>query len=243
MRILLFALLLSFFCFNLQAQTTDPKDTEVWEPEPRIVTPGKSNAAPPSDAIVLFDGSNLDAWENMKGKKAGWTIEGNHMTVKPGTGNIRTKQSFGDCQLHIEWRAPLVIEGEGQGRGNSGVFLQERYEVQVLDSYNNRTYSNGQAGAIYKQYLPLVNAMRGPGEWQTYDIIFTAPRFNQDGIKVASGRLTVIHNGVLIQNNVEIQGTSEYIGMPKNIAHGDGSIILQDHSNPVSFRNIWIRPL
>lgn len=224
------------------AQTKDPKDTEVWEPEPRIVTPGEDNA-PPSDAIVLFDGSDLDAWESTREGEAKWTITDDYMTVKPGTGGIRTKQSFGDCQLHIEWSAPTVIEGEGQGRGNSGIFLQSRYEVQVLDSYNNRTYSNGQAGSIYKQSIPLVNAMRPPGEWQVYDIIYTAPRFNADGIRIAPGRVTVIHNGVVIQNNTEIKGTTEYIGMPRNIAHGKAPLQLQDHSNPVRYRNIWIREL
>lgn len=244
MKLLKYALISSvIFPFCLSAQTTDPKDTEFWEPEPRIVTPGASNSAPPSDAIVLFDGTDLDAWKHANGAGAKWTIKEGIATVNPGTGAIMTKEQFGDCQLHIEWRSPLVIEGKGQGRGNSGVFFQERYEVQVLDSYNNRTYSNGQASSVYKQHMPLVNAMRPTGEWQTYDIIFKAPRFNDDGIKVASGSLTVIHNGVLVQNHVEIKGTTEYIGMPRNIAHGDGSIMLQDHSNPVSFRNIWIRKL
>jgi len=228
----------------LNAQTKDPKDTEVWEPEPRIVTPASKGKAP-SDAIVLFDGTNMDAWENRmeKGKAVEWKVEDGAMTVVKGKGDIKTKQLFGDVQLHIEWRAPTVIEGEGQGRGNSGVFFQERYEVQVLDCYENRTYSNGQAGSIYKQHIPLVNACKAPGEWQTYDIIFIAPRFNKDGIKIASGTLTVLHNGILIQNNVEIKGTTEYIGMPENIAHGNGSIVLQDHSNPVSYRNIWLREL
>ena len=145
--------------------------------------------------------------------------------------------------MHLEWRTPAVIEGKGQGRGNSGVFFQERYEVQVLDNFENKTYSNGQAGSIYKQAIPLVNACKKPGEWQTYDIIFTAPRFNEDGIRTSAGRLTVIQNGVLIQNNVEIQGTTEYIGLPKNIAHGKASIMLQDHGDKVSYRNIWIREL
>jgi hypothetical protein len=236
-------LLLLCLPFCVSAQITDPKATEVWEPEPRIVTPGETNSAPPSDAIILFEGSDLDAWQHGDGSAAKWIIKDGIATVKPRTGAIKTKEQFGDCQLHLEWRAPSVIEGEGQGRGNSGVFLQERYEVQVLDSYNNRTYSNGQAGSIYKQSMPLVNAMRAPGEWQTYDIIYKAPRFNEDGIKVSAATVTVIHNGVLIQNNTEIKGTTEYIGLPKNIAHGDGSIILQDHSNPVSYRNIWVRRL
>ncbi len=226
----------------LMAQTTDPKDTEVWEPEPRVVTPGKMHAAP-SDAIVLFDGSNLDAFTDLSGNPASWTVEDGAMTVKPGTGDIQTRQYFGDIQLHMEWRSPAVIESEGQGRGNSGVFLQSRYEVQILDSYENRTYSNGQAGAIYKQYMPLVNASVAPGAWEVYDIIFRAPRFNKDGIKTSSAYITVIHNGIVIQNHVEILGTTEYIRMPKNEAHGKAPIKLQDHSNLVSYRNIWVRAL
>ena len=234
--------LLLFCAIQLAAQTKDPKDTEVWTPEPRVVTPG-TMGSPPSDAIVLFDGKNFDEW-TVEGKaaKPGWLIKDGTMTVVKETGNIATKRSFGDCQLHVEFRTPAP-EGEGQGRSNSGVFLQSRYEVQVLDSYQNRTYSNGQAGAMYKQSIPLVNACRPPGEWQTYDIFFTAPRFNADGIRVAPGRITVVHNGVLIQHNVEIQGTTEYIGLPKNIAHGNAPIVLQDHGNPVSYRNIWIREL
>ncbi|MBT8218203.1 MAG: DUF1080 domain-containing protein [Bacteroidia bacterium] len=225
------------------AQITDPKATKVWEPEPRVVKVGNSNSAAPSDAISLFDGTNMDAWQHEDGSPVNWKLEDGMMTVVDGAGGIFTKEAFGDCQLHIEWRAPIVIEGEGQDRGNSGVFLQNKYEVQILDSYQNRTYSNGQAGSIYKQHIPLVNAMRPPEEWQTYDIIFQAPKFNADGIKVASGYLTVLHNGVLIQNHAEIKGTTEDIGLPKNPAHGDGPIQLQDHSNPVSYRNIWIRKL
>jgi len=237
-------LLLVLFCATqLAAQTKDPKDTEVWEPEPRVVTSGKMGA-PPSDAIILFDGKDLKEWTSVgEAANAGWEVKDGAMTVVKGTGNIVTRRSFGDCQLHLEFRTPTVIEGEGQGRSNSGVFLQSRYEVQVLDSYQNRTYSNGQAGAIYKQSMPLVNACRPPGEWQTYDILFTAPRFNADGVRVAHGYITVIHNGVVIQNHVQIQGTTEYIGMPKIIAHDKGPIELQDHGNPVSFRNIWIREL
>ncbi|MEO0341650.1 MAG: DUF1080 domain-containing protein, partial [Bacteroidota bacterium] len=229
-RILLLSLLFIVCSFIAKAQTKNPKDTEVWEPEPRIVTPGQQNTAAPSDAVVLFDGSNYDHWINRNGEKPGWTLADGIMTVVKGTGPIMTKEKFGDCQLHIEWRAPSVVESKGQGRGNSGIFLQERYEVQVLDSYDNRTYSNGQAGSIYKQSMPLVNAMRPPGEWQTYDIIYKAPRFNADGIKTSSAYVTVIHNGVVIQNDTEIKGTTEYIGMPKNSAHEEGSIILQDHS-------------
>ncbi len=224
------------------AQTKDPKDTEVWTPEPRVVTPGVNNA-PPSDAIVLFDGSNFSEWTTDNGETPKWDLADGAMTVVKGAGDISTKRTFGDCQLHIEFRAPAVVKGEGQGRGNSGVFLQSRYEVQVLDSYQNRTYSNGQAGAVYKQTIPLVNACRPPGEWQTYDIFYTAPRFNADGIRTAPARVTVVHNGVLIQHNVEIQGTTEYIGMPKNLPHSKAPLRLQDHGDAVSYRNIWIREL
>jgi len=234
-------LLSLFITITAHSQITKPEASEVWQPEPRVVQAPENK--PPSDAIILFDGKNLDAWESVKEGPAKWTIEDNHFTVVKGTGDIQTKESFGSVQLHIEWRSPTVIEGEGQGRGNSGVFFQNRYEVQILDSYKNRTYSNGQAGSIYKQHLPLVNAMRAPGEWQVYDIIFTQPVFNKDSIKVSSGYLTVFHNGVLIQNHAEVYGTTEYIGFPKNIAHGKRPIQLQDHSNPVSYRNVWVRRL
>ena len=226
------------------AQITDPKATEVWTPEPRIVIPGTNQSAP-SDAIVLFDGNHLNEWCSAKDSSAAkWDVgKDGSLTVHPGNGDIMTKRSFGDCQLHLEFRTPAVVQGEGQGRGNSGIFLQNRYELQVLDCYENKTYPNGQTGSVYKQHIPLVNACRKPGEWQTYDIIFTAPRFNSDGILTAPGRVTLIHNGVLVQNNVEIKGTTEYIGLPKYQAHGKAPIRLQDHSNPVSFRNIWIREL
>ena len=235
-----FAILLSF---NINAQK-EPEATEVWEPEPRVVSTGDVHA-PPSDAIILFNGKDTDQWVSAKDGKSpiSWKKDGDAITVVKGAGAIMTKEKFGDIQLHLEFRTPAVVVGEGQGRGNSGVFFQERYEVQILDNYENRTYSNGQCASIYKQSIPLVNACKKPGEWQTYDIIFTAPRFNKDGIKVSSGYLTVIHNGVLVQNHTEIKGTTEYIGQPKNIAHGKGSIILQDHSNPTSFRNVWLREL
>lgn len=229
--------------FYLNAQITDPKATEVWDPEPRIVTPGGTASTAPSDAIILFDGSNLDEWSNSKEEAAGWKVADGAMTVVKGTGTVQTKRNFGSIQLHLEWRSPSEVVSEGQGRGNSGVFLNGIYEVQVLDSYNNRTYSNGQAASIYKQHMPLVNACRPPGEWQTYDIIYMQPEFNQDGIKVKSGTLTVIQNGILVQNNIEIRGTTPYIGLPKNPAHEDGPLILQDHGNPVSYRNIWVREL
>lgn len=221
----------------------DPRETEVWQPEPAIVSPGKETTLPPSDAIVLFDGKNLNNWVDAKGKPARWTLGDEAMTVAKGTGDVKTKQTFGDIQLHIEWRTPAKVEGEGQGRGNSGIFFCEMYELQVLDSYNNRTYSNGQAGSIYKQSMPMVNASRPPGEWQSYDVVFIMPKFNQDGTLAAPGRITVFHNGVLIHHNTEIKGTTEYIGKPKVVAHGKGSLRLQDHGNPTSFRNIWVREL
>lgn len=226
-------------------QGGDPKATEVWEPVPKIITPVIGNK-PPSDAIVLFDGKDLSQWQGEKdGKEAGWTIEkGGILTVKKGTGGIQTKQSFGNCQLHVEWRTPAKVEGEGQGRGNSGIFLMGLYELQVLDSYDNKTYSNGQAGSIYKQHIPLVNASLKPGEWQEYDVIFTAPKFNTDGSLVSPAKFTVLHNGVLIQNNVELKGETVYIGQPEYKSHIEkGPIALQDHGNPTSFRNIWIREL
>ena len=221
----------------------DPRATELWEPVPPKVTPGEGTAAP-SDAIVLFDGSSLDGWETTKGEAAGWTLEDGAMTVKRGTGSIRTKQGFGSCQLHIEWRSPTEIVGEGQGRGNSGVFLMSTYEVQVLDSYESRTYSNGQAGSIYKQFIPLVNATKAPGEWQTYDIIFMAPVFNEKGAVIRPASVTVLHNGVLVQNHSVLRGNTPYKGLPAYTKHPDKlPIMLQDHGNPVSYRNIWIREL
>ncbi len=220
-----------------------PEETEVWEPEPRVVTTHANRA--PSDAIALFDGTSLDQWvsANDGSSPAEWLVADGAFTVVKGKGNIRTKQEFTDYQLHVEWRTPTEVKGEGQGRGNSGIFNQGLYELQVLDSYNNRTYSNGQAASLYKQRMPLVNASNGPGEWQTYDVIWTAPRFNADGMLISKARITVLHNGVLVQNNVEFDGATEFIGLPKYKAHGAGPIVLQDHGDAVSFRNVWIRPL
>src|SRR5690606_6932107 len=171
-----------------------PEDTELWYPVPKVVTTDSPNKVP-SDALVLFNGSSLDAWQNDETKKpANWTIKDGVLTVKPKEGAISTKQNFEDYQLHIEWRSPLVIKGEGQGRGNSGVFMQGLYEIQVLDNYNNKTYVNGQAASLYKQKVPLVNAVKNPGEWHSYDIIWTAPCFKADGTVVQKARITLLHN-------------------------------------------------
>ena len=230
-----------------------PEETEVWEPEPKVVQPGVF-LSPPSDAIILFDGTDFSKWRSERTKgDVEWTLNPDKsMTVKPGKGGIETIDEHGSVQLHIEWKSPTVIKGEGQGRGNSGIFFQRRYEIQVLDSYQNRTYSNGQAGSIYKQYIPLVNAMRPTGEWQVYDIVFNVPEFNDNGDEIKPGSFIVFHNGILIQNSVEIQGTTEYIGRPKkgrNVMPGflggdkHRSLLLQDHSDLVSYRNIWMRKL
>lgn len=240
---LLFILLMfSVLTTSGQESELPPELTEYYEPEVDVVNPGQGTN-PPSDAIVLFDGKNLESWESENGGNAKWKVEAGAMTVAAGTGGIKTKQKFNDIQLHIEWRTPAEVKGEGQGRGNSGVFLQERYEVQVLDNYNNKTYVNGQAGSIYKQHPPLVNACRPPGEWQTYDIIFIAPRFTEKGALASPGRVTVFHNGILVQHYTEIKGPTVYRGLPKYEAHEAASLYLQDHGNPVSFRNIWVRKL
>ena len=212
---------------------------------PAVVTPGRTPADPPSDAIVLFDGKDLSAWRSAtRSGEAKWNVRDGYIEVAPRTGDIATKQEFGDCQLHIEWATPVEVKGEGQERGNSGVFLMERYEVQVLDSYDNKTYYHGQAGAIYKQYAPLVNACRKPGEWQTYDIIFKAPKFDEQGKVTERARVTVLQNGVLIQNNVEIYGNTWHDKPALYLPHGPkASLKLQDHGNPVRYRNIWVRPL
>lgn len=224
-----------------------PEMSEWWQPQPPVVTPGKSTDAgsttAPSDAIILFDGTNLEQWQKPNGDAPEWIVKDGAFTVKPGTGGIRTKKEFGDFQLHIEWRIPKDVQGESQGRGNSGIFLQDKYEIQVLDCYNNETYSNGQTGSVYKQSRPLVNAMRKPGEWNVYDIIYEAPTFKKDGTYRTPPRVTVLQNGVILQNNTIIKGTTEYVGFPKVVPHGDGPISLQDHGNPISFRNVWIREL
>lgn len=219
-----------------------PEDTEFYTPRPPVVT---LNKQVPSDAIVLFDGTNLDQWvsRNNPKKPAIWTVENNILTVKPKAGDIQTKEQFEDFQLHVEWKSPEIVKGEGQGRGNSGIFLQGLYEIQVLDNDNNPTYVNGQAGSLYKQRPPLVEVHALQDKWHTYDIIYKAPRFNIDGMLISKGIVTVLHNGVIVQNNTQIEGTTEYIGLPKMEVHGAGPIILQDHGDLVHFRNIWIRPL
>ena len=208
--------------------------------EPHVIDAGP----PPSDAIILFDGSDLSLWKSdSDGGPAKWDIKDGVMTVN-GTGGISTKREFGDCQLHVEWATPAKVEGDGQGRGNSGIFLQGRYEIQVLDSYENKTYYHGQAGSVYKQHAPLVNASRPPGAWQTYDLIYHAPRFDADGKVLKPGTVTLLQNGVLVQDHVEIKGPTGPKGMPKYVAHPlKQPLGLQDHHNPVRYRNIWIREL
>jgi hypothetical protein len=226
----------------------NPMATEQWQPVPPVISPGSAlSPAPPSDAIALFDGTSLEQWEGMDGSPAAWNVAGGVLTVKKGTGNIRTKQAFTDYQLHLEWRIPKGIQGSGQLRGNSGVFLgstgsgNDGYELQILDSYQNQTYVNGQAGAIYKQFAPLVNPMRPPGEWQSYDVIWTAPRFKPDGSLQSPAIVTAFMNGVLIQDHVELKGETVFLGTPSYHFHGPLPIKLQDHpdpSQPISFRNI-----
>ncbi|MGN7513621.1 MAG: 3-keto-disaccharide hydrolase [Allomuricauda sp.] len=244
-RLLVLSLLVAGFITAQEVEPTTPEETEFYKPVPPKVTPGE-NGAPPSDAIVLFDGTSLDKWISSRDSTAAkWILnEDGSMTVNDRTGDIQTKQNFGSVQLHIEWKSPAEVQRDGQNRGNSGVFLNNLYEVQVLDNNDNDTYVNGQVGSIYKQHVPLAMASEPTGEWNTYDIIYHAPEFEK-GQKVKSGTLTVIHNGVLIQDHVEIKGTTPYIGWPKNPPHGKGPLRLQDHgdNSRVSYRNIWVREL
>jgi hypothetical protein len=215
-------------------------------PKPPIITPAPLDqpGAPPSDATVLFDGGDLSEWCGMDGNRPGWIVKDGAMECVRGSGYIRTLQNFGDCQLHIEWAAPVPPQGTSQGRGNSGVFLMGLYEVQVLDSYENKTYADGQAGALYAQYPPLVNATRPPGQWQTYDIVFARPRFDAKGNVAEPARVTVLHNGVLVQNHRPLTGPTAWMQRQSYTAHPDKlPISLQDHGNPVRFRNIWVREL
>jgi len=231
------------------------EDTEFYTPVPKVVTPGKLSGEAPSDAIILFNGKNLSQWvmADDRSVPAKWKVADGILTVDKKTGNIETKQSFNNYQLHLEWRIPANISGEGQLRGNSGLFLASigkgdlGYELQILDSYNNKTYTNGMAGSIYKQTTPLFNAAKQPGEWQTYDVMWTAPTFNTDSTVKTPARVTVLFNGVLVQNNFELKGPTQYVGQPGyRQAHGASPVKLQAHgdkSEPVSFRNIWIREL
>jgi len=256
-RLVAFAALVVFAAplFAQQEPATKPEDTEVWTPVPKIITPGTAENAPPSDAIILFDGKNLDEWVSAQDRTpAQWTVADGTMMVKkaPGVGNIETKRSFKNYQLHVEFRIPASITGSGQARGNSGVFLASTgpsdagYELQILDSYNNKTYVNGQAGSIYKQGIPLVNPNRRPGEWQTYEVVWTAPTFNDDGSVKTPAYVTVFFNGVLVQNHFELKGQTLYIGHPFYKKYDTAPIKLQAHgdkSEPISFRNIWVREL
>lgn len=216
-------------------------------PQPRVVTPGRAGA-PPSDAIVLFDGTDLSRWRSASGEPTGWNLVDGTMEVPPhGTpngGDILSRDEFGDMQLHLEWCAPAAVRGDGQGRGNSGVFLMGRYEIQVLDNFNNPTYPDGTAGAVYGQFPPLVNACNPPGEWQTYDILFTAPRFAEDGSVDRPAYLTLLLNNVVLHHQVALQGATGHRNIPGYTAHpAVGPIKLQDHGDPVRFRNIWVRPI
>jgi hypothetical protein len=229
-----------------------PQDTEVWTPVPKVVAPGARCGDPPADAIVLFDGKNLDQWVTAKDKSpAKWIVAGGVVTVNKAAGDLETRRAFRNYQLHIEWRVPKDITGSGQARGNSGVFLaamgpDDGYELQILDSYKNSTYVNGQAGSIYKQGIPLVNPNRPPGEWQTYDVVWTAPTFHADGSLKTPAYVTALFNGILVQNHFELKGETRYIGKPFYKKYDTAPILLQAHgdpSAPISFRNIWVREL
>ena len=243
---------LVLFAVAVAAQSSRKADLQKWaihdeaRPMPPVVDPGPAGppAPVPSDAVVLFGGTDLSAWTDPKGAPTAWKVQDGYMEVVKKTGASRTKRGFGDCQLHLEWAAPSPAVGSGQDRGNSGVFLMDTYEVQVLDSYGSKTYADGMAGAIYGQYPPLVNASRKPGEWQTYDIVFHAPRFDKAGALLTPARLTVVHNGVLVQDNEELTGPTAHKARPPYKAHAEKMpISLQDHGHPVRYRNIWIREL
>ena len=215
-------------------------------PLPTVVAPGPAGppVPPPADAIVLFDGRDLGRWTDAKGQPARWKVENGYMEVVPKTGGIRTVDGYGDCQLHVEWMAPSPAKGTGQDRGNSGVFLMDTYEVQVLDCYGNKTYADGSTAAIYGQFPPAVNACRPPGEWQTYDIVFHRPRFASDGALASPARMTVFHNGIVVHDGAVLTGPTAHKARPPYKMHADRlPISLQDHDHPVRFRNIWLREL
>ena len=227
--------------FSLSAQMV-PQETEWYSPTPPKVIPAKMPGAAPSDAIILFDGKDLTLWKGEKGD-AQWEIRNGELTVKPGTGGIMTRRHFGDVQLHIEFKSPAPEQHNGQNRGNSGIFLQSTYEVQVLDGDNNDTYVNGMVGSIYKQQAPLANAYTRNGEWQVYDIYWRGPRFGSDGKLESPATITVVLNGILVQNNFVLKGHTPYIGYPSYTPHGRLPLLLQDHGTAVAYRNIWIREL
>ena len=249
------ALVLGTITLAQAQQGGKPEDTEVYEPVPKVVVASPNLAPPPSDALALFDGKDLSQWvmTDDRNAPAKWKVGGGVFTVDKSTGNIETKKAFTNYQLHLEWRIPANISGTGQARGNSGVFLASLgkgdlgYELQILDSYDNKTYVNGMAGSIYKQRIPLANPTRKPGEWQTYDVVWTAPFFKSDGAMQSPARVTVLFNGVVVQNNVALDGPTQYIGKASyQQAHGASPIKLQAHgdkSEPLSFRNIWVREL
>ncbi len=254
-KALVLAGLLITVAITIEGLDHHKKNVEDWpihdktRPRPPVVDPGSAGAPqksgqPPSDAIVLFDGTDLSKWESVNGGPAKWKVENGYFEVVAKTGGLRTKQGFGDSQIHVEWMAPDPASGQDQNRGNSGVFPMGFYEIQVLDSYKNDTYPDGQASALYGQYPPLVNASRPPGQWQTYDIIFHGPKFAEDGTLLAKARVTVFHNGVLTQDNVELTGPTTHKARPPYKAHAKKlPLELQDHSHPVRFRNIWLREL
>jgi membrane-bound lytic murein transglycosylase len=250
-----FSAVLIAFVLLLVASSSAAQATMNWKihdlnrPVPPVIDPGTPTTPdtpghPPSDAVVLFDGKDVSQWVDKDGKSARWKVENGYMEVLPRSGNISTREAFGDCQLHVEFAEPLPASGESQERGNSGVFLMGLYEMQVLDSYQNKTYADGQAAAVYGQYPPLVNASRPPGQWQTYDIIFHGPRFAKDGKLVHPARVAILHNGVLVQDNVELTGPTAHGERPPYKAHPEKlALALQDHGNLVRYRNIWIREL
>ena len=217
---------------------------DVDRPQPRVVVPGSRGGAAPSDAVVLFDGSDLFQWQGVDGNKADWKVESDYMEVVPKSGNIRSKDEFGDCQLHIEFASPVDVQGNSQGRGNSGVFLMGLYEIQVLDGYNNQTYADGTTSAIYGQYPPRVNACRPPGDWQSFDIVFEVPLYDGN-LLVNPAYLTVLHNGLVVHHRQKALGPSGHRSLSNySEVHGPrGPLMLQDHGNPTRFRNIWIRDL